>query len=673
MGNFPPLRLSVGTVTERLSQKNGHILDNHTLSIHIHSFSTLPALLIMSQSRIRSFFSAAGDDAYAAQLQRDRDEHSAAREQERYREAVLRARHCVEREAGEKRGVGRPRKRPVALISINNSGSGSVHIGNITVSMDSASPIDDLPAASTSIATDSATATASATATTSAPASTASIALTLAYSAKRPRTNWFASPQLAAQILAAVKLHQSFQGAVTALQRDEKTAGVFDTLNESTVRQWYHSRSFTLTPHSEQRLAGHTAPRSGRPPLLTQYPDVEQYVVDAITSIRSAGGVINSIVISAFFRGMVRAKHPELFTRFRFGRRWCRWWFGRTFDWTYKRGSTSGQKLPADWEEQCAAMVKRVSASAAEHKIKHPCFIINWDQTGCVLVPAGKYTYASVKSKQVPIVGKDEKRQITAVVASTLEGEMLPLQLIFAGQDKNKQEQKAVPTLNEVTTKRVRDWHLTQTHNHWSSLESMKDYIRVIIKKWVDNKARQHNVVLPHVILLIDCWSVHTSAAFRDWIKVAHPNYHLLFVPANCTSKAQPADAGLQRPFKNAITNSFNAWMADEIHHTVMGGTAAAEVRVDLGLKRLKPQMVHWAWVAWDRLKRSPDVVRDSWNKCGLSSVLIAEQQVDAMRFCMSNKEDEPGVEPDLELERTDSDGEDEAEDGVSDEWIEGE
>ena len=43
------------------------------------------------------------------------------------------------------------------------------------------------------------------------------------------------------------------------------------------------------------------------------------------------------------------------------------------------------------------------------------------------------------------------------------------------------------------------------------------------------------------------------------------------------------------------------------------------------------------------------------------------------MRFCMSNKEDEPGVEPDLELERTDRDGEDEAEDGVSDEWIEGE
>ena len=35
----------------------------------------------------------------------------------------------------------------------------------------------------------------------------------------------------------------------------------------------------------------------------------------------------------------------------------------------------------------------------------------------------------------MPVVGLEEKRQITAVVASTLNGELLPLQLIFQGQD----------------------------------------------------------------------------------------------------------------------------------------------------------------------------------------------------------------------------------------------
>ena len=72
----------------------------------VHSASVPLYLPIMSQSRIRSFFSAVEDDAYAAQLQRDRDECSAAYEQLLYREAALRARHRVEREAGEKRGVG---------------------------------------------------------------------------------------------------------------------------------------------------------------------------------------------------------------------------------------------------------------------------------------------------------------------------------------------------------------------------------------------------------------------------------------------------------------------------------------------------------------------------------------------------------------------------------------
>ena len=91
-------------------------------------------------------------------------------------------------------------------------------------------------------------------------------------------------------------------------------------------------------------------------------------------------------------------------------------------------------------------------------------------------------------------------------------------------------------------------------------------------------------------------------------------------------------------------------------------------MRVDTGLKRLKPQLVHWAWASWDKLKHKPDVVRDSWDKCGLSGVLVAKQQVDALRCCMSNKEIEPGVEPDVEPEHvTDSDGEEEAAEGMCD------
>ena len=620
-----------------------------------------------SQSRIHSFFTAVPDDAYTAQLQRECNEHSAARELQLCREALVHARHCLQREAGEKRGVGRPRKRAVALISIDNSTNCNISTGDIILLPDS--PVQSDGELSSELSSESAASTVSTTATTATTASTDSTSSSVAASvatAKRRRIDWLAKPELASQIIAAVKVHQSFQRAVTALQQDEKLAGVFDALNESTVRQWYKKRSFTLALSTERRLAGCITPRAGRPSLLSRYPDVEAYVTDAILSVRGGTGTINSILIASFFRGYVRAKYPDLFKQYSFSRAWCRRWFGQTFDWSYKRGTTSGQKLPVDWEDQRAAMVHRVAATAAQHSIRHPCFIINWDQTGCVLLSTSKYTYADKKSKQVPMVGQDDKRQITAVVASTLEGEMLPLQLIFMGQDHNKKEQRAVPKLSEVTTRRVRDWHLTQTVNHWSSLESMKDYIRLIIKKWVEMKAAQHSVTNPHVILLIDCWSVHTSAAFREWMRNNYPTYHVLFVPANCTSKAQPADAGLQKPFKNGITNAFNAWMADEIFHLVKGGQPAAEVRVDTGIKRLKPLMVHWTWCAWDKLKRRPDVVTGSWDQCGLGGVLTSDKQVEALRFCMSRRDEEPGVEPDAQLTAaTDSDEEEDVAEGM--------
>ena len=148
-------------------------------------------------------------------------------------------------------------------------------------------------------------------------------------------------------------------------------------------------------------------------------------------------------------------------------------------------------------------------------------------------------------------------------------------------------------------------------------------------------------------------------------------------MPANCTSKAQPADVGLQKPFNDGISNEFNAWMADEIFHLVKRGQPASQVRLDTGIKRLKPLLVHCTWASWDELKRKPDVVKGSWDQCGLSGVLEKEKQDEALRFCRSRRDEEPGVELDVQSDRMiDSDGEEEeAADGIADmpmesDWI---
>ena len=350
--------------------------------------------------------------------------------------------------------------------------------------------------------------------------------------------------------------------------------------------------------------------------MMSKHPMVEAYVIDAIINIRAGGGTVNSLIVRAFFRGYCRVKEKVLLRDKRLGRRWCRWWLNQKFPhWRYKKGTTSGQKLPPA-KEQVEGMGKRVAAAAAKYNIVHPCFIINWDQTAVLLQQASPYTLADKKSKQVPLAGEEEQRQITAVVASTLGGELLPLQLIFTGQDKNKKQQKAVPELNTQLQKRKQGWHLTQTYNHWSSLESMKDYIKKIIDPWV--RAKKKELKLPaqtqsHAVLILDCWSVHTSKDFRGWIKETYPHYHLVYVPAGCTGIAQPADVILQHPLKAGIVNAFSYWMACAIHLLVKNGAAPNELKVDTGMVTLKPLLVDWVWESWRNLQDKTTLIKKGW------------------------------------------------------------
>ena len=486
---------------------------------------------------------------------------------------------------------------------------------------------------------------------------------------KRAWTDWALNPSLFAIAHKKVLVMQSYKKAVEALQHDEDMAEAFEMLRESTVRSWYVPRTFQLKESWLKRWedgADHR-PRSGRPSIMSSHPMVEAYVTDAIINIRAGGGTVNSLIVRAFFRGYCRLKNPELLRNQKLGRRWCRWWLNQKFpQWTYKKVTTSGQKVPADAKEQIEAMGKRVAAAAAKYNITEPCFIINWDQTAVLLQQASHYTMADKKEKSVAGTGKEEKRQITAVVASTLNGDLLPLQLIFTGQDKNKKQEKAVPEINPVMQRRIEGWHLTQTYNHWSSLQSMKDYIKKIISPFVRMKGKELKLkAQPHAVLILDCWSVHTSVDFRAWMKETYPHFHLVYVPAGCTGLAQPADVILQRPLKAGIVNAYSYWMATAIHLLIKNGAAPNELKVSTGMVALKPLLVEWVWSSWRNLKDKTELIKKGWGKCGLGEVLEPTKQVEGLKFIADNAQRAADLakeeaEPAIVVEEDDSDVEDE-------------
>jgi len=71
-------------------------------------------------------------------------------------------------------------------------------------------------------------------------------------------------------------------------------------------------------------------------------------------------------------------------------------------------------------------------------------------------------------------------------------------------------------------------------------------------------------------------------------VKSNHANILVIFVPANCTSKLQPADVILQRPLKHIFKLKFHNWTATKVK---LQFEANGNLEVDLSMSNLKPRI----------------------------------------------------------------------------------
>jgi hypothetical protein len=60
--------------------------------------------------------------------------------------------------------------------------------------------------------------------------------------------------------------------------------------------------------------------------------------------------------------------------------------------------------------------------------------VINLYQTGLNTVPSGEWTMEREGSKTVGLAGLEDKRQITTTFATMLDGQFLPIQLLYKGK-----------------------------------------------------------------------------------------------------------------------------------------------------------------------------------------------------------------------------------------------
>ena len=85
--------------------------------------------------------------------------------------------------------------------------------------------------------------------------------------------------------------------------------------------------------------------------------------------------------------------------------------------------------------------------------------ILNWDQTGIRIVPPPSSTMDKKGMKRVEMVGQNDKRHITAVLCRRLEGDFLPVQLVYKGKTKRCHPCHNFPV----------GWHIAHSPYHWST------------------------------------------------------------------------------------------------------------------------------------------------------------------------------------------------------------
>ena len=97
----------------------------------------------------------------------------------------------------------------------------------------------------------------------------------------------------------------------------------------------------------------------------------------------------------------------------------------RRIDFVKRKATKAARKLPGNFTELKSDFHRRVTSIVEEHSIPAQ-LVINMDETGLPTVPVSQWTLEEAGSRQVPVFGLEDKRQITALLACSATGTLLP-------------------------------------------------------------------------------------------------------------------------------------------------------------------------------------------------------------------------------------------------------
>ena len=275
-----------------------------------------------------------------------------------------------------------------------------------------------------------------------------------------------------------------------------------------------------------------------------------------------------------------------------------------------KRKATTSQSMYilTDFKQAKKQFLKEVAEIVVMEEIP-PELVLNWDQTRLNVVPASAWTMDKQGKRRVEMIGLKDKRQITAIFCGSIQGDFLPIQLIFKGKTSRCHPKFRFPEW----------WHITHSPKRWSNEETMLQYIAHIIIPYIHRVREMLGDENISALILLD--NFKGQITIKVWTLLEENNVLVAYFLPNSTDPLQPLDVSVNKPAKSFLNCKFQEWYAEEIFKQLQGPTATSRELepVDLTMPVVKELCSKWIVEMFDYISSNPHMIVNGFLRAGIS------------------------------------------------------
>lgn len=416
---------------------------------------------------------------------------------------------------------------------------------------------------------------------------------------------------------AKIGKYASIHGAAAAARYFSKT---FGNIRESTVKS---IKADYLQEMRRKRSNGDfedvkllPKKKQGRRVLLGEALDKKLQLY--LKEIRKNGGPLTASVAIGAARGLLLAENRSRLAEFGghidLNRHWAYSLYNR-MGFVQRKSTTAKGKYSAEtFIAEKRKFLNEVVLTVEQEEIP-PELIINWDQTGIRFVSSSSWTMEEKGVKRVEVVGQSDKRQITAVLAGTIQGDLLPLQLIYKGKTLRCHPNYKFPP----------GWHITHSPNHWSNETTMIEYIENIVIPYVENIREMLYTPSTPGLIIMDNFKGQITKKIDLLLEENH--LHTCLLPANTTDILQPMDLSVNKPAKSFIKDLFCKWYSEQLlqQFQAQDDVPLQDVvlePIDLSLPVLRNISAEWFVKMADYISSNPQFIVNGFVRAGICRAL---------------------------------------------------